>query len=65
MASKTDETEAENVDEQPIKFRSCVEDSEHTDQKAAQVASAPPGQLFDVKTELMEVRQKEDRDRAR
>ena len=34
---------------QPISFRSCVEDSEHTDQKAAQVASAPPGS--DVKNE--------------
>ena len=30
---------------QPISFRSC----EHTDQKAAQVAIAPPGQLSDVK----------------
>ena len=31
---------------QSISFRSCAEDSEHTDQKAAQVASAPPGPLF-------------------
>ena len=38
---------------QPISFRSC----EHTDQKAAQVAIAPPGQLSDVKTKLMEVTQ--------
>ena len=45
MASKTDEistTEAENVDDSQSVFQSCVEDSEHTDQKAAQVASAPP-----------------------
>ena len=47
---------------QPISFRSC----EHTDQRAAQVASAPPGQFSDVKTKLMEsVRQKVDRNRAR
>ena len=40
---------------QPISFRSC----EHTDQRAAQVASAPPGQFSDVKTKLMEVSQAE------
>ena len=32
------------------------EDSEHTDQKAVQVASAPPGPLSEVKTKLMEVK---------
>ena len=37
----------------PISFRSCVEDSEHTDQKAAQVVSAPSGPLDDVKTKLV------------
>ena len=46
---------------QPISFRSC----EHTDQKAAQMASAPPRQLPDVKTQLMEIRQKVDRTRVR
>ena len=39
---------------QPISFRSC----QRTDQKAAQVASAPPGQLSDLKTKLMVTRQK-------
>ena len=33
--------------------------------KAAQVASAPPGQSSDVKTKLMVIRQKVDRSRAR
>ena len=42
-------------------FRSC----EHTDQEAAQVASALPRQLFDVKTKLMVIRQTVDRNRAR
>ena len=49
---------------QPISFRRCVEDSEDTDQKAAQVASAPPGPLSDAKTKLMVIRQKVDRSRA-
>ena len=49
---------------QPISFQSCVEDSEHTDQKAAQVASAPAGPWSDVKTKLMVVRQKVDRNRS-
>ena len=31
--------------QQPISFRSCVKDSEHTEEKVAQVASAPPGPL--------------------
>ena len=48
----------------PISFQSCVEDSEHTDQKAAQVASAPAGPLPDVKTKLMVIRQNVDRNRA-
>ena len=47
---------------QPISFQSCVEDSEHTDQKAAQVASALPVPLSEVKTKL---RQKVDRNSAR
>ena len=47
-----------------ISFQSCVEDSEHTDQKAAQVASAAPGPLSDVKTKLMVIRQKVDRNRT-
>ena len=50
---------------QPISFLSCVEDSDNTDQKAAQVGSAPPGPLADVKTKLMVIRQKVDRNRAR
>ena len=50
---------------QPTSFRSCVEDSEHTDQKTAQVASAPPGLLSEVKTKTSEIRQKVDRNRAR
>ena len=50
---------------QPISFRSSVQDSEHTDQKAAQVASAPPGPLSEVKTKLMKIMQKVDRNRAR
>ena len=50
---------------QPISLQSCVEDSDHTHQKAAQVASAPPGPLSDVKTRLMVIRQKVDRNRAR
>ena len=37
----------------------------NTDQKAAQVASAPPGPLSDVETKLMEIRQKVERNRAR
>ena len=41
-----------------------MEDSEDTDQKAAQVASAPPGPLSDAKTKLMVIRQKVDRNRA-
>ena len=49
---------------QPISFRSCVEDSEHRDQKAAQVASAPPGPLSEVKTKPTEIGQV-DRNRAR
>ena len=44
---------------QPISFRSCVEDSEDTDQKAAQVASAPQRPLCEVKTKLV------DRNRAK
>ena len=35
---------------QPTSFRSCVEDSEHPDQKAAQVASALPRPLSELKT---------------
>ena len=50
---------------QPVSFRSCTGDSEHTDQKAAQVASAPPGPLSEVKTKFMEIRQKVGRNRAR
>ena len=49
---------------QPISFQSYVEDSEHTDQKTEQVASAPPGSLSDMKTKLMVTRQKVDRSRA-
>ena len=49
----------------PISFRSCVQDSERTDQKAAQVVSAPSGPLDVVKTKLVVIRQKVDRDRAR
>ena len=67
MASKTDEistTEAENVDDSQSVLRSCVEDSEYVDQKAAQVASAPPGPLSDGETKLMVIRQKVDRNRA-
>ena len=61
MAIKTDEiNRGGERGRQPISFRSCVEDSEHTDQKAAQVPSAPPGPLADVKTKLKEV----DRNRA-
>ena len=45
---------------QPISFRSC----EHADQKAAQVASAPPGPLSRCEDEV-EIRQKVDRNRAR
>ena len=62
MASKTDRRG--ECARQPISFPSCVEDSEYTDQKAAQVASAPPGPLSDVKTKLMVIRQKVDRNRA-
>ena len=50
---------------QAISFRSCAEDSEHTDQEAAQVPSPPPGPLADVKAKLMEIRKKVDRNRAR
>ena len=67
MASKTDEvstTEAENVDDTQTVFK-VAEDPERTDQKAAQVASAPPGPLSDVKTKLMVIRQKVDRNRAK
>ena len=61
MAIRTDEiNRGGERGRQPISFRSCVEDSEHTDQKAAQVASAPPGPLADVKAKLKEV----DRNRA-
>ena len=49
----------------PISFRSCVEDSERTDQKAAQVVSAPLGPLDDVKTKIVVIRQKVDRDRSK
>ena len=42
-----------------------MEDSERTDQKAAQVVSAPSRPLDDVKTKFMVTRQKVDRDRAR
>ena len=49
----------------PISFRSCAEDSERTEKKAAQVVSAPSGLLDDVKTKLVVIRQKVDRDRAR
>ena len=63
MASKADEistTEAENVDDSQSASRSL----EDTDQNAAQVASAPPGQMSDVKTKLTVIRQV-DRNRAR
>ena len=59
MASKTDEistTDAENVDDSQAVSEVAWEISEHTDQKAAQVASAPPGPLCEVKTKLMEIK---------
>ena len=55
-------TEAENVDDSQSVFKVALR-IPNTDQKAAQVASAPPGLLFDVTMKLMVIRQKVDRKR--
>ena len=65
MANKTNEilvTEAENVDDN----QSVSEVAWRIpNTQTAQAASAPPGPSSDVKTKLMVIRQKVDRNRAK
>ena len=68
MANKMDETsttKVENVDDGQSVSEVAWRDSERTDQKAAQVVSAPSRPLNDEKTKFMVTRQKVDRERAR
>ena len=62
--AKTDEistTEAEET----VDDSQSVSELANTQTRKEHMASAPPGQLSDVKTKLMEIRQKVDRNRAR